>query len=354
MPSSPFVPWISGKTTSTRRRLDSACVAVEDAVAEGLVEALEALGADAVERLLGLRGCQPGALAGDADGHGLEAVVVDRGHDALRGDHGDLVLGGLAAEEHADLQLLAARAHRNSPAIWTSVSSSMPKCSLMRSRARSISEVTSFAVAPPWFSMKLVCFSEIWASPIGWPRRPTWSTYHQEPCSVPGFLKTEPQFWPGGWAALRCVSNSLTRAVRATGSPRRDSEVDAEDDAVRQLASGEGAVSVREAEVFGRQLDDLAGGVGHANAPEDVGERRAVGAGVGDDGAAEAAGDAAGPFEAGVSVDGHAARERCEADAAAGVDLESGAVLHRPVDRVGAVLDGEAADAAVADEDVRA
>ena len=144
---------MSGKTTSTRRSAVERLRAVKDALAERLVECLEALRADAGERLLCLNGREPRACAADADRDRLEAVGVHRGHHALRRDDGDFVLDGATAEEDTDLR--APARHSNSPTSATSVSSSMLKRSRTRCCASSISATTSAAVASPRFRMKL-------------------------------------------------------------------------------------------------------------------------------------------------------------------------------------------------------
>ena len=129
--------------------------AVQDALSQRLLKGCELLQAYGGEGALAIGRGEPCPLSGDADGHGLETVRVQGGHHRLGGDHGDLVLGGAAAEQDADLQTLAC--HQGSPAIATSFSSSMPKRSRTRERASSIRARASTALAPPRLRKKLVC-----------------------------------------------------------------------------------------------------------------------------------------------------------------------------------------------------
>ncbi len=116
----------------------------------------------------------------------------------------------------------------------------------------------------------------------------------------------------------------------------------------------EGAVAVAQGQLLRPHLQDAVGRVHHADPLEVVEERVTVGAGVVNDGAAQGAGDAAGPLQAGVAGEGEAAGESGQADAAGGPHFGAGAVGDGALHLVGGVLDDETANAAVQDDDVGA
>ena len=89
------------------------------------------------------------------------------------------------------------------------------------SRARRANCLISSAVAPPRFSMKLACFSEIWALPMVLPLSPASSISWPAAfgvISLLGFLKNEPIERPNGWAFTRferisCIVESCSSGV---------------------------------------------------------------------------------------------------------------------------------------------
>src|SRR5262249_59291318 len=70
------------------------------ALAEGMARRL--IG----QRPHGIAAHEPAPLTGDADGHGLEALAVNGGEHGGSAGQGHLVLTRLAAEDHADAELL--------------------------------------------------------------------------------------------------------------------------------------------------------------------------------------------------------------------------------------------------------
>jgi len=70
------------------------------------------------EQVLGIAGCDPSSLLGDADGDDLVLRLVDGLEDGGGGEEGDLVLAGAAAEENADAQFFL---H-----VWVQVSTNFP------------------------------------------------------------------------------------------------------------------------------------------------------------------------------------------------------------------------------------
>src|SRR5581483_8498947 len=99
-------------------------------------------------------------------------------------------------------------------------------------------------------------------------------------------------------------------------------ELDADHRFAGHQAPREVAAAVDEVEVRRQELD-VAVLAGNDRPLQDVGEAAAVGAGVVDHGAAEGAGDAAGPLQAGVAGEGEAPGDGGEATAGIGADAEA-------------------------------
>ena len=172
--------------------------------------------------------------------------------------------------------------------------------------------------------MKLGCFAEISASPMRCPRSPTWSMSHQAGYSRV-FLKMEPALRPRGCAACR-LAVQLHQPLRQLVRVRRlEQQVRREDDVSFEELSREGALAVAQAELVDGQLVLEAVLADHPDALEHRRQAAVVGAGVVDDGAADGAGDAARPLEAGEALARQVAGQR--GDAGAGLGAEDGAAV---------------------------
>ena len=106
------------------------------------------------------------------------------------------------------------------------------------------------SVAPPAFSMKFACRSEMTAPPIRCPFSPHASISAPAPRSPGGFLKTLPNVrFVVGCVAFRCASSSATVRLDLLDRPRLEPEAHLRDD----LAGREPRVAVREVELGRRR-----------------------------------------------------------------------------------------------------